>query len=401
MDALPDELLCAILSALGPLWLSVASSVSVQWRGCAADVARAQARTDSYERALPLCVTHDLADTAAAQGYLSVVRWLHDDVEWRWSHCAVEGAALGGHYDVIDCMLGQHNAKPKENDTVDGWREYTRSIAVDCKTADQCNGQPERSAPVRQCEITERAILFGLVGGGMALAERLHSASNDWFFHSGLLTVAVALNDIGAVRRLHHLGCAPSRVAVILAARVGRHDMLDAMAITKGDQDLAARLADDRNPDRRLYFEDPYEGNAMTSVIEDILCMHRNRGPGPALAAALVQAHFAGDMFISYEGRACCPEHARTEDRRIVFVGGLWHTTTTEEAPVARPVSIVTVDPAPTMDPGLHAWLTAEPPGPPVRLMDDEADVRAQTQARKQLLLGRDQERRARRRRNR
>jgi hypothetical protein len=401
---LPDELVCAILRWLDPVWLPIALFVSTQWAGCVTQAfsdVQSEITDGAHTR---MRVTDALADTAAAKGHVSIVRWLCCVLGWHWSPRAVENAALGGHADVLDCM-------------------------IDCRSAST------QTTLIPPCPITRRSILLGLIGGGMPLAERLHAASDYWLwsFHDGLVTLAVALGDIHALLRLCHLGCTPSSVAVVLAVAFERDDMLDVMNIDDCDRCPPA-LSREHNrhnnvdeattgvlqgvamheiQDAEQWAErEPQWDDTMGLVIQDALCMLHAHGSGRALAIALVGAGMTDD-FVTWSGRQCCAQHAQASPSCVVYIGRrLWQTGQGQGlanlAPDWQFADKSHANPAPdlTADPQVESadkaawrlWLTTPPLGPTVCLIDNTARLQSETLTRKQLLCARKQERRGRRR---
>lgn len=248
MDALPDEMVCAILSWLPPLWLSVIAQVSTRWSCCAASTA-ARLQPLQGAEAVPakgqhplLRIPKDMIEVAAGGGYLPVVLWLHATVGRPWTSGALAAAALNGHTRLVGYMLATR-------DTADA------------------------------CPIDERVLACALVGGGMPLAEEIHAAGQPWT--AAIVTVAVALGDVDAVRRLGSLMCPRNDVAVTLALSLSRDDLLVAMDATDDERrftSLVLSITKSAASNRRMRWV-VYEASMM--ALRHGVC-------GPNLAMALI-----------------------------------------------------------------------------------------------------------------
>ncbi|AGO84679.1 F-box domain containing protein [Pandoravirus salinus] len=201
-DALPDEMACAVLQWLPPLWRWLASFVSRRWRQCAETVgprvlilqgARTIHNIPFFGNEAAATIGALLMDEAAGTGHTSVVLWLRRHLGIGWTVNTVRKAALGGRKHTIDCMRDQR-ALP---------------LPVD-----------------RSC------LLAALIGRpGIRFARTVvHGAGQPWT--PAAMAVAVALGERRTVSALHHAGCPHNDLAVVLAIVCGRRDLLSAMAAT-------------------------------------------------------------------------------------------------------------------------------------------------------------------------
>ncbi|AGO84724.1 F-box domain containing protein [Pandoravirus salinus] len=209
-DALPDEMLCAVLWWLPPRWLWLASFVSDRWRQCAESVgprtlwlpgtsSRCSREIRFFSDEAAARIGALLMDEAAGEGRTSVVLWLHRRLHIRWTSHTVRAAALGGHKHTIDCMRGQ------------------------------------RSLPL---PVNKACLLAALIGGpDMRIVDTIHEVGQPWA--PLVMAVAVALGKRRKVSALHRAGCPHDGLAVALALATDRRDLLDVMAVPKDEIERA------------------------------------------------------------------------------------------------------------------------------------------------------------------
>ncbi|AVK75154.1 F-box domain containing protein [Pandoravirus quercus] len=236
-DALPDEMVCAVLRWLPSRWLWLASFVSRRWRRCAETVGPRVLRLwATVPRHVPFfgdeaasTIGALLMDEAAGMGHTSVVLWLHRHLGIRWTANTIREAALGGHKHTIDCVRDQQ-ALP---------------LPVD-----------------------ESCLLAALIGGpGIQLAQAIHDAGQPWT--ATAMAVAVALGESRTISELQHAGCPHDDLAIVLAIVCGRRDLLDAMAVTDGEIQWTTFTLGHTSP----YCQQMFVGRRCASVVCDALIL--------------------------------------------------------------------------------------------------------------------------------
>ncbi|AJF97557.1 F-box domain protein [Pandoravirus inopinatum] len=315
-DALPDEMVCAVLQWLPPRWLWLASFVSGRWRCCAKAVGprtlwlpgtwnTCSRDIKFFSDEATVRIGALLVDEAAAEGRTSVVLWLYRRLGIRWTAYTVRLAALGGHKHTIDCMRAQH------------------------------------SMPL---PVDKACLLAALIGGpGIRLAQTIHDIGQPWTPMA--MAVAVALGKRRAVLALHRAGCPHDDLAVMLALACNRQDLLDAMALTK-DEILPATRALCFTP----YCRQSHTRRRYAHIVCDAMILGTR---GRALAMAILKARDARARGIQQCG------HHSSRCRASVGVD-----TTTPGIPMWGPIMwsmFASIGPAPFVPPphcALDKWHT-------------------------------------------
>ncbi|AJF97546.1 F-box domain protein [Pandoravirus inopinatum] len=198
MDALPDELVCAILGHLRRRWLSVASTTCRQWRACAQTIAS----THRHSLAIPFYTI----DKAAARGFASLVVWLRVQMGHPWTTSTLAAAARRGHFHLVDCMC----------------------IA---------------RASVPPCPMDEYVAAAAIAGGGSRMLRKVRAHGCPW--GPAAATVAVVLNDWESLRVLAAGGCTYDALTVIAAVALRRRHIIKKLGFHVDDvAEAAATLSD-------------------------------------------------------------------------------------------------------------------------------------------------------------
>lgn len=207
MDALPDELLCAVFAHSPCLVLrTIVPSVCRRWRNVAGDAVALGKRAACVDTAQPMKRSSRWCDAAAAAGHLDCLTYARYTLGLSWGAATCQAAAREGH---VNCLVFAHrNGCP--------WNRDTTRVAA-------ANGHLGCFLYARKhgCQMHDACALAAACNGHAAILDAIISVDGDQILDVEMCHKAAIAGHLQLVRRICASGVVPSAFTLHYAVRAG------------------------------------------------------------------------------------------------------------------------------------------------------------------------------------